>query len=43
MSSQYRLLLVDDFIDTQVCMEIGLDIFEESDGTVSTTTTKFAG
>lgn len=34
------LLLVNDFIDTVVRMEGGLDVFEDGDGTVSTSSTR---
>ena len=31
-------LLVDDLVDTKVSVEVGLDVLEESDGAVSTST-----
>ena len=38
MSSDERLLLIDDLVYTNVGVEIGLNVFEHDDGTVSAST-----
>ena len=39
MSGEERLLLVDDFVDTVVGVESGLNVLENSNGAVSTSAT----